>query len=114
MHEVGDQRRAARGVHDLGVELHGVEIARLVGDRREGSALRHRDHLETVGQPRDAVAVAHPHLVARALVPHTVEQPAGLDHLQLGAAELAVVAALDAAAQLLNHGLLAVADAQHR
>ena len=34
--------------------------------------------------------------------------------LQLGAAELAVVAAFDAAAHLRHHGLLAVADAEHR
>src|SRR6185503_15901504 len=34
--------------------------------------------------------------------------------LDLGAAELAVVAALDLAAELLRHRLLAVADAEHR
>ena len=33
--------------------------------------------------------------------------------LELGAAELAVVAAFDAAAHLRHHGLLAVADAEH-
>ena len=37
-----------------------------------------------------------------------------LRHLDLGAAELAVMAALDLAAELLRHRLLAVADAEHR
>ena len=55
---------AARRVHHLGVELHGVELALLVGDGRERRALRHADHLEARRQPRDAVAVAHPHRVA--------------------------------------------------
>ncbi len=60
-----------------------------------------------------AVAVAHPDLLAVAGLPDAVEQAGrGLD-LDLGAAELAVMAALDRAAQLLGHGLLAVADAQH-
>ena len=37
-----DQRRAVGRVHHLGVELHGVELARLVGDGREGRVLRAR------------------------------------------------------------------------
>ena len=65
-------------------------------------------------QLRDPVAVAHPDLLAVARLPDAVEQRRlGLD-LDLGAAELAVVAGLDLAAELLRHGLLAVADAQHR
>ena len=46
--------------------------------------------------------------------PGGIEQPAfGLD-LDIGAAELAVMAALDVAAELGGHGHLAVADAEHR
>ena len=46
--------------------------------------------------------------------PGGIEQPAcGLD-LDIGAAELAVMAALDLAAELGRHGHLAVADAEHR
>ncbi len=113
-HEVADQRAPARRVHHLGVELHGVELARLVGDGRERRALRHADHLEARRQPRDAVAVAHPHRVLGALVPEALEQRGGAGDLQIGAAELAVVPALHAAAELRHHGLLAVADAEHR
>ncbi len=113
-HEVADQLAAARGVRHLGVELHGVELALLVGDGGERRALRHADHLEAGRQARDAVAVAHPHGVALALLPDAVEQGGVSRHLELGAAELAMVAAFDAAAHLRHHGLLAVADAEHR
>ncbi len=65
-------------------------------------------------QAGDAVAVAHPHDVALARLPHAVEQRAlGADG-DLGAAEFAVVAAFDLAAELFGHGHLAVADAEHR
>ena len=57
--------------------------------------------------------MAHPDLLLVAGLPHAVEQGRGLLDLELGAAELAVMARLDRAAQLLGHGLLAVADAQH-
>ena len=66
------------------------------------------------GQLGDAVAVAHPDRIALALAPHAFEQRRLLGHQHLGAAELAVMAALDLAAELLRHGLLAVADAEHR
>ena len=65
-------------------------------------------------QAGDAVAVAHPHRIALAGLPDAVEESAGLDDLDLGAAEFAGMAALDRAAELLGHGLLAVADAEHR
>ena len=114
VHEVADQRRPARRVRHLGVELHRVEPALLVGDGRERGALGHRHHLEAGGELRDAVAVAHPHGVGGALAPHALEQGRIGGDLHLGAAELAVVAALHAAAELCHHGLLAVADAEHR
>ena len=58
--------------------------------------------------------MAHPDLLAVARLPHAVEQGRARLDLDLGAAELAMVARLDLAAELLRHGLLAVADAQHR
>ena len=73
-HEVADQLAALRRVRHLGVELHGVELALLVGDGGERRALGDADHLEAGRQPRDAVAVAHPHGVALALLPDAVEQ----------------------------------------
>jgi hypothetical protein len=48
-HEVADQLAPARRVRHLGVELHGVELALLVGDGRERRALRHAHHLEAGG-----------------------------------------------------------------
>ncbi len=40
VHEVRDQLGAVRRVHDLGMELHGVEAARLVGDDGERARSR--------------------------------------------------------------------------
>jgi hypothetical protein len=71
-------------------------------------------HLETLGQRGDPVAVAHPDLVA--LEP-SVQTPSksGLSFsISTSAAEFAVMAALDLAAELGAHGLFAVADAENR
>ena len=58
--------------------------------------------------------MAHPDRMLLAHAPGGIEQPAcGLD-LDIGAAEFAVMAALDVAAELGRHGHLAVADAEHR
>ena len=62
----------------------------------------------------DAVAVAHPDRIALADLPDAFGERRRLRHLDLGAAEFAVMAGLDLAAELLRHGLLAVADAEHR
>ena len=72
------------------------------------------EHAEAGRQLGDAVAVAHPDRIFLALLPHAFEQRAVVGDLDLGAAEFAVMAALDLAAELLRHGLLAVADAEHR
>src|SRR6266853_3618254 len=96
------------------MELSGVEFAPLIrdgGDRRIG---RYGNRTKAVGQPRHPVAMAHPHRVPFALAPYAVEQRTILGHLHLGTAELAVVAALDLAAELVRHRLFAVADAEHR
>ena len=79
-----------------------------------GAFGRGADHAEALGQPGDAVAVAHPDRIALALAPHALEQGRLLGHQHLGAAELAVMAALDHAAELRRHRLLAVADAEDR
>ena len=113
-HEVAQERGAVRRVHDLEVELGGVELARLVGDHGDRRVRRGADHAEALRRLGHAVAVAHPHRIALALAPHPFEQRRILGHRHLGAAELAVVAALDRAAELLRHRLLAVADAEHR
>ncbi len=79
----------------------------------KGAFSRGGDDAEAGRQPGHAVAVAHPDLLPVARLPHAVEQGRGGFDQKLGAAELAVVAGLDRPAQLLGHGLLAVADAQH-
>jgi hypothetical protein len=95
------------------VELHAVELARIVGDGREGRASRDAHGAEAGRQLGDPVAMAHPHLRALALFEHAVEQRRLVDDLKVGAAELALVAGLDLTAERRDHGLLAVADAEH-
>src|SRR4029077_2913007 len=111
-HEVANERGAMRRVHDLEMKLRGVEPALLVRDHGDGRIRRGADHAEPRGQSRDAVAVAHPHRIALALAPHALEQGRVLGYRHLGAAVLTVVPALDRAAELLRHRLLAVADAE--
>ena len=50
------------GVGHLGVELHAVEAARLVGHAGDRAARRRGHQREARRQRRDLVAVAHPHL----------------------------------------------------
>src|SRR5258708_4716493 len=82
-HEIAQQRRPARRMHHLGVELHRVELALLVGDRRERRVVRDADDLEAYGQPGYAVAMAHPHRILAALLPHPVEEGSLAHHLDL-------------------------------
>src|SRR5690606_36050458 len=113
MDEVLQQLRAIRRMSDFRMELDSVEFPPLVCDCREGGACRGSDDLETGRQCRDAVAMAHPHLVARSLCPDTLKQRAILLDFQKGAAELAVVPCFHLAAELRAHGLLAITDAEH-
>ena len=112
--EIAQQRRAMRRVHDLEMELRRVELARLVGDHRDRRIRRGRDRAEAGRQLGHPVAVAHPDRIFLALLPDALEQLGVFGDLDLGAAELAVMPALDLAAELLRHRLLAVADAEHR
>ena len=100
-------------MHHLGVEHQAVIFALLVLDHRERRVRRHAGDDKTRRHLRDAVAMAHPHWMLFADAPGGIEQAAcGLD-LDIGAAEFAVVPALDGAAELGGHGHLAVADAEH-
>ena len=101
-------------VHDFGMKLHAVEFALVVGDHGDRRVGRRASHDKALGQLGDAVAVAHPHRIALADLPDAFGQRGGFGHLDLGAAEFAMVAALDLAAELRRHGLFAVADAEHR
>ncbi len=118
-HEAREQRHALHGVRDLGVELHGVIAPRLVGHAGDGAAGRAGHELEARRQRRDLVAVAHPHLEHAVAfgggeVLDAFEQRGVAVSAHLGVAKLAAVAAFNLAAQLVGHGLHAVADAQHR
>ena len=114
VHEVAEQLRAIRRMHDFRMKLHGIELALFVRYRSKRCACRNGDHFETIWQPRHPVAVAHPHLLLVTGLPNTVEQRRRSRHLEVCPPELAVIAAFDAAAELLNHRLLAITDAKHR
>ena len=114
LHEIGEQRRAFRRVHHFGVKLHAVQPPRIVGDGRERRPGRDAHGAEAGRQPRDAVAMAHPYPCPLADLKHAVEQRRIVDDLQLGPAELSGMPALDHAAERRHHGLLAIADAEHR
>ena len=110
--EIGEQFAAVGRVHDLRVEHQAEEAARLVGGDGVRRAFGCGDDAEPIGQSLDPVAVAHPDLVGLALVPEAVEEDALAGNLDIGAAELAIVRRRDAAAELVRHGLLAVADGE--
>ena len=113
-HEIAKERRAVRGVHDFEMELRGVEFALVVGDHGDRRVGRGAGGDKALRQLGDAVAVAHPHRIFLADLPDAVGERGRRRHFDLGAAEFAVMAALDLAAELRRHGLLAVADAEHR
>ncbi len=118
-HEAREDLAALERVRDLGVELHGVELARLVGHRGDRRGLVAADDLEAGRQLGHLVAVRHPDFeqaVALGIdaILDAVEQLGVAVGAHLGEAELALARTLDLAAQLLRHGLHAVADAQHR
>src|SRR5690606_8626250 len=98
VNEIRQELRAIRCVHHFRVELNGVESALLVSNCRIWRAGRRADHAEAFGDRSNAIAMAHPHLVARALGPDPLEQRAVFLNLQEGTAELAVISGLDLAA----------------
>ena len=106
-------------MRDFGVELHGVVTPRLVGHAGDRAAVGAGHELEAGRQLGDLVAMAHPdleHAVAlgRGEVGNIPEQRRVAARPHFGVAEFAGVAAFDLAAELLRHGLHAIADAQHR
>src|SRR5690606_2254668 len=65
--EVGENRRSPRRVHHLGMELDAVEPPLLISNCCEGCVRRDGHDLKPRRQLLDAIAVAHPDLVAGAL-----------------------------------------------
>ena len=116
-HEILVERLAVRGVVHLGVELHGVEMPRRIGSDGEGRTGRGAEDFEARGQFGHVVAMAHPDLLAARPVeePAVEDVEAPIGGLDPGATELGrALARDDAAAKLLHHHLLAVADAEDR
>ena len=99
-----------RRVDDLGVELDAVDAALDRLERRDRRLRRRGERREARRRRVDGVAVRHP---ARLLGRQAGEQPPGLAHHQLRAAELPHLRALDAPAERERHELHAVTDAQH-
>ncbi len=111
--KIADQFGAVGRVHHFGMEHQSVILPLLVLDHRERRVRACTGDDKARRHFGDAVAMAHPHRMPFARRPGGIEQPAsGLD-LDIGAAEFAVMAALDLAAELGGHGHLAVADAEH-
>ena len=99
---------------DLGVELHPVEVAGDVLDGADRGVGGAGDDLETGGDARHVVAVAHPHR-AFAVDEEAVEEgPGHALGLQLGMAELALAGRHHHAAEVAGQELHAVADAEDR
>src|SRR5207237_7665875 len=99
---------------DLGVKQDAIDPSLVIGDRCEGCAIARRDGAETGRQRIDLVAMAHPHLLARAFWPEPLEQTALAQDVDKGAAEFLMVTERHAAAELGAGRLHAITDRQDR
>src|SRR5438132_5777670 len=97
--EIPEHFRAARRVHDLGVELHGEAVAP-VAHRRERETLGRRDTVESGRKAFHRVAVAHPRALARA---EALEQAGWIGDLDRCGTVLALALRRDLAAEDLRH-----------
>lgn len=108
--EVFEDLRAVLRVHDLGMELHGIELSRRVFHRRHRAVRRLCRDAEPRGRFGDIVGVAHP---GDALLRHIGEEQGRLVRdRDLRPAVLADGRRLDLAAELVRHELRAVAYAE--
>ena len=114
-HEIGQKPAPLRRVVHLGVELHGIEPARGVGDDGKGRVGRGAIDRKTRRDARDMVAMRHPDLLAPFPKPAIKQVETRRRGADMGTTEFGgALAALDLSAQHLHHHLLAIADAQHR
>ena len=107
---------ALLGVGHFRMELHAVETLVGIFHRRDRAAGRERRQMETVRQFGDLVTVAHPHiqLVGTVMIIQAIKQGDTVDGGHFGITEFPQFGTFHLAAQLLGHGLHAVADAQYR
>ena len=109
--EVGQDLLPVRRVDHLGVELDAVEPALHRLERRHRRGRGGGQRAEAGRRREYRVAVGHP---AGLLGRRARQQPSGLRHRQLRAAELADLGALDPPAQRERQQLHPVTDAEHR
>src|SRR3546814_12705649 len=112
--EIGDQPRAIWRMYHVGVELDAVEAPGLVSRGCIGRAFRMGDDPKAIGERIHPVAMAHPDLMLFTHLPDAVEQLRMFDHLDKGAAELALIGGRHPTAQRPGHGRLAPAHALTR
>jgi hypothetical protein len=114
-----EDRLALLGVGDFGMELHRVEVPRLVGHAGDRAAFRRSHQAEAGRELGHLVAVAHPDVehpeafVGRE-VGDAVQQLGMATSTHRGETELALMSTLHLATELVGHGLHAIADPQHR
>ena len=109
-HEVFKNLRAVFRVHDLGMELHGIELSCRIFHRCDGTVRRLCRHAKALGRFGDVVGVAHP---ADALLRHIGEEHGRpVRNLKIRPAVLADGRRLNLAAELVRHELRAVADSK--
>src|SRR5579884_4329585 len=89
--EIRKQLGAVRRVGNLKVKLDAEQLAGFIGDRREWRVARSGNAKEARRQFSHGIAVAHPNRIAFALPPDPVKQGVSPEHLDLGAAEFALV-----------------------
>jgi len=121
--DVEDEARqdatALLGVGHFRVELHAVVAALVVEHASNRAARGAGQDVEVFRHAGDLVTVAHPYVEAEQaigvdVVFNTVQQAALAHYINAGITEFTQFGTFDLAAQLLGHGLHAVADTEDR
>ncbi|RMO84521.1 Cytosine deaminase [Pseudomonas syringae pv. maculicola] len=117
--EARQDATALLGVGHFRVELHAVVTASVVSHTGNRAARGTGQNVEVFRQFGDLVTVTHPYVEAKQavgvdMVFDTIEQTAFADYVNASVAELAQLGTRNLAAQLLGHGLHAVADTENR
>src|ERR1700712_3104187 len=121
--DVEDEARqdatALLGVGHFRMELHAVVATGIVGHAGDRAAWGAGQNVELSRHLGDLVTVAHPHVeteqaVSVDMIFDAVEQAALANHIDTGITEFTQFGTFDLAAQLLSHGLHAVADTEDR
>ena len=101
-------------MHDLGMELHAIEITAHIGGRGKRRIARGRDNFKPIWDFADAVAVAHPHALRFANTRQAFKEQVLRFDGQICAAKFFFLGRLNRPAKLRAHGLLPVTYAEYR